>query len=162
MNSIIRKLSIEKLQSLTPSMPSIKATRRNLLELWSSRKRRKRVQRRRKLLTMTCFKIRIARMKSNLGTQGGKTLRKPTSSINFMPQVQKRTKLFIIPIISRFPLPCPLPQHLKVPYLLIASIKIFLFVKNSKELKKQWICQLEVNQLWLSQKMHYASVIIVA
>ena len=103
--------STGKQRLLTPLMLLIKATKRRLHHVWSSRKRRRRV-RRGKALATTCSisKIRIIRMRSNPGTQEGNKHKKLTCPINLTPRVVKRTKLQVTKIHSK-PLRCCKARH---------------------------------------------------
>ena len=149
-------LSTGKLQSLTPSMPKIKAKRRRLYHEWKWSRKRRRVRRRETLATTSSHlsQIRINRMKSNLGNLEGDKHRKLTCPISLTLRIEKRTKLLITAILSMF-----LPQLF---YHKIAIVKKILSIKNLMTSRKQWICQPEVHQLWIIQNMHYALIKTVA
>ena len=157
-NSKARKptLSTEKLQSLTPSMPKIKAKRRRLYHEWKWSRKRRRVRKREMLATTSShqFQIRINRMKSNLGNLEGDKHRKLTCPISLTLRIEKRTKLLITAVLLMF---LPLLFYHK-----IAIVKKILSIKNLMTSRKQWICQPEVHQLWIIQNMHYALIKTVA
>ena len=157
-NSKTRKptLSTGKLQSLTPSMPKIKAKRRRLYHEWKWSRKRRRVRRREMLATISSHlsQIRINRMKSNLGNLEGDKHRKLTCPISLTLRKEKRTKLLITAILSMF-----LTQLF---YHKIAIVKKILFIMNLMISRKLWICQPEVHQLWIIQNMHYALTKTVA